>query len=470
MTMVFDSLHQPAGPFADQVIFGNSLHGLCVGNVVTRPNGQTVSIVAPFDLFSDCLAVRLAGVPDIVRTPEQAAADLAEGLVWIPEVLLPGDTLRYWFWRNSAKRTFLIELVQQVPLTSVFIRVVPYGEIGAPAETARVSTFTGFTVSDGASPWQVWDVSGDGSSALIARRTASPFDPVPTIQRRMLGLSIVVECTLSQGGDGWPVPSVSMVRSNAQCLGTIGSSLSESGVAPELISWREFEGEELGPYQIAPVDPGLPPVGAYFVDVAKNGVETVSTSFTLSDRLLSCWYGDGGAVQFLTLSLQRDEVGTRTYVHKASGTSRTISETSLLEYTASATYTYGGAALLTESWSGSSDGVSGNPGFPFGMAPNWNGGGLATITATRSQMYLPQLNQDTAQTFGLLALSKKMFAPFHAAAGTYTVEAARHPGGTTPTAPSPVTVTEFGPFPIHLARDPRTGALSSWSSVPVCFI
>ncbi|WP_157256679.1 hypothetical protein [Methyloversatilis discipulorum] len=469
MTMVFDSLHQPAGPFADQVIFGNSLHGLCVGNVLTRPNGATVSIVPPFDLMSDCLAVRLAGVPDIVRTPEQAAADLADGLVWIPEVLLPGDTLRYWFWRNSSKRTFLIELINQAPLTSVFIRVVPYGEIGAAPETARTSSFAGFTVSGGAGPWQIWDVSGDGSKALIARRTSSPFDPVPGLHRRMLGLSIVVECSLSQGGDGWPVPTVTLVRSSEQCLGAISSSLSESGVAPILVSWREFEGDVLGPYQIAPEGPGVPG-SDNFVAIAKNGVESVSTSFTLADRLLSCWYGDGGAVQFLTLSLQRDETGTRDYVHTVAGMDRTISQTSLLEYTASATYTYGGAGLLTESWSGTSDGVSGNPGFPFGMAPNWNGVGLSTMTAIRDQLYLPQINQQTAQTFGLLAFSKKMFAPFHAVGDIYTIEPARHPAGTTPTAPDPVTVAGIGDVPVYIARDPRTGALSSWSSVPVCFI
>jgi len=467
--MVFDSLHQPAGPFADQVIFGNSLHGLCVGNVLTRPNGATVSIVPPFDLMSDCLAVRLSGVPDIVRTPEQAAADLADGLVWIPEVLLPGDTLRYWFWRNSAKRTFLIELVQQAPLSSVFIRVVPYGEIGAAPETARTSSFAGLTVSGGAGPWQIWDVSGDGSKALIARRTSSPFDPVPGLHRRMLGLSIVVECSLSQGGDGWPVPTVTLMRSSEQCLGSITSSLSESGVAPILVSWREWEGDVLGPYQIAPEGPGVPG-SDNFVAIAKNGVESVSTSFALADRLLSCWYGDGGAVQFLTLSLQRDETGTRDYVHTVAGMDRTISQTSLLEYTASATYTYGGATLLAESWSGSSDGVSGNPGFPFGMQPNWNGVSVATMTAIRDQLYLPQINQQTAQTFGLLAFSKKMFAPFHAVGDIYTFEPARHPAGTTPTAPDPVTVVGIGDVPVYIARDPRTGALSSWSSVPVCFI
>jgi hypothetical protein len=475
--MLFDSLHQPAGLLSDCPIFGNARHGLCVENTLTLPNGSTVFVSSPFGQFSDSYAIRLQGVPDVVRTPEQAALDFTDGLVWTADVILPGPNRTTWLWKNTAGRVFQIEIREVFPLTSVVVRVRPWGDIGGEPETPRDSTFTGFTVAEEASLWRIWDLNADGSAALIARRTGTPFDPPPTLHNKMIGLSIVATVTLSQGLDGWPSPSVSVTRTNEQCLGTISSAFTEGSPAPTLVSWREYVGEELGPFQISEAGAGIPPLGAVLEEFAKNGVETGTTSFTLSDRLLSCWYGSGGAVQYLTLTLQRDEIGTRTHVHTASGTTRTISDDSLLDYTSAATYTYAGTALLNEAWADITDSVGSNPTFPFGMQPNWNGVAVSTMTSTRYQMYLPQLNQATAQTFGLVAFSKKIFAPFHASSGTgfstggtYTFEPARHPGGTTPSAPSPVTVLAYGPFPVFVAQHPRTGALTSWSAVPVGFI
>ena len=476
--MAFDSLHQPAGLLGDCMIFGNALHGLCVGNTVTRPNGATVAITPPFDQMSDCYAVRLAGVPDVVRTPAQAAADIADGLVWLADVILPGDTRREWLWRSSTGRTFMLDLQQLAPTSTVFVRAQPYGEIGAPAETPRVSTFPGFTVAEGAGPWEVWDINASGSAVLIGRRTSSPFDPAPTLHTRMLGLSIVAECTISQGADGWPVPAVTLRRSNADCLGSINTTNNVSGEAPLLVSWREFDGPELGPFQIGAPGAGVPPVGAVFATYAKAGTESSDATFTLSGRTLSCWYGSGGGIEYLTLTLHRSESYTRDYTHTATDETRFIEYSDVHVISASATYTYGsGGTALAESWGGTTTNtVTGAvPGGteaekPRAVRPGWNGVNVTDMTAIRYQMHLPQLNQDTAQTFGLLAMSKKIFAPFHAAAGNYTFSPARHPGGVTATAPAPVTLTEFGPLPVHIARDPRTGTLSSWSSVPVCFV
>lgn len=472
--MLFDSLHQPAGLLSDCQIFGNARHGLCTGNSLALPNGSSIFFWSPFDYHSDSYAIRLHGVPDVVRTPAQAAADLEEGLVWTADVILPGEQQTSWLWKNAAGRVFEITVLGG---SSAIARVRPWGDIGGEPESQRDTTLAGTAVSHAASAWNLWDLNADGSAALIARRTSSPFIPIPTLHNKMIGLSIVATVTLSEGLDGWPEPTISIVRTSEQCLGTISSSFTESDPAPTLVSWRMLIEGEPGPFQISEPGAGIPPVGAIADAAAKNGIETGTTTFTLSDRLLSCWYDSGGNIQYLTLTLQRDEIGTRTHIHTVSGSDRTISASSLLDYTAAATYTYAGTVSMNEAWSDITDSVGSNPTFPFGMEPNWNGVTVSTMTPTRYQMYLPQLNQATAQTFGLIAFSKKIFSPFHASSGTgfstggtYTFEPARHPGGTTPSAPSPVTVLAYGPFPVFIAQHPRTGALTSWSAVPVGFV
>lgn len=75
-------------------IVGHPWHGLCTNGVLALPNGTTKTYPQPAS--GDAHVLRVPGVPEVTRTPEEAAADSAAGRTWLNYAILSGSACQLY--------------------------------------------------------------------------------------------------------------------------------------------------------------------------------------------------------------------------------------------------------------------------------------------------------------------------------------------------------------------------------------
>lgn len=179
--------------------WGCPFHGLVRGNQLTLPNGRTITNRFFVDDAIGSVLVRVPGVPEVTRTPEEAASDTALGYQWRNAAALvlggqSGRLLMAWGWKGmwgsllytrGVGRTWLATLgdtgSDDGQTLNAPLSLNPFGRFGEDDEPAHdvPVTLEGYTVDRPFSSMRVWDITEDGSRAVLAwgagRRPQGPF-------------------------------------------------------------------------------------------------------------------------------------------------------------------------------------------------------------------------------------------------------------------------------------------------------
>lgn len=258
-------------PLARYGMWGHPFHGKVSGGQLELPNGTSIAYPQPAgetpEQYGSARALIVPGVPEVARTPEQAAADTAAGYAWRNVATLSGGRnqlwgkpLDGWIYIDPAGERWLVrypagwdstEHDLSTPLSLTF-RLSRFGVIGGDPEhydypvtltdwqqSGDPITWYPVDSSDGAAPLTTAKLcldglQPDGSAAaiMICKRRGSlapsPIGRRPNVDcciRHPLGW---LELTISGAGRSATV-SLSVLRSRAQTLHHDVSSIAIPG-------------------------------------------------------------------------------------------------------------------------------------------------------------------------------------------------------------------------------------------------
>lgn len=475
-----DSLTQPAGPLADVRIWGHPYHGLVTApgteftgiGTLARGGGYLMDYRMPRS--ADAWEIQFDGVPAVVRDSGQAAADALIGYTWLSSIVVsgtgqvwgkdPGSNSPCWYWRDAAGKVWRAQVQNTGPtgglLTQVVVDVRPFGRFGAGSIAGRTTTLThglaiqsdlwallGGTLSNDVRP-VMHDIKPDGSAALfsISCMQASQYEVFS-----LNDVTYKVPCpfgffsiALATGGDGWPVPSLTLLKTHEDTLGahasadTYENDSSQVSVAGEL-RWQ--------------------------------GTSSSTQTFTIAGRIASMMY-DGAVFDEVTISYSRDEARADNYVvTDLGGGSFTQFNTFSFSVDESLSGSYAGASFLSEGASESGGGTEdlvplGNfdlPG-PVGIVADFDRRVASHLLPVGRQMAgdIVDVHAYTARVYGSIRR-----AVVSLGVGAFTYGTVHYPGGTTSGGSSETTSAHPS---LYRSYNPVTGTLSARSAVPVCYV
>jgi hypothetical protein len=498
---VLDSMHQPAGPLAAVEMFGHPFHGLVKeggsSGLLSLPNGDVIDYRLPQS--ADAWAYKLAGVPAVERSTEEAAADLENGFQWADKVVLSGqgqqmygkrlttnnvvlfDYVIAWLWKNPAGRTFRVSVRASEVLSPMVIDVQPFGEIGV--DTVAPVTHS-LTLEPGAAtfPFHLFDIADAGGRVLIgARDRDNPFVTGERLRYQYFQrLSLAVEVTLSEDEYGWPVPSVSVLKSHDECLGSFESGSTSSGEAPLFLTYdeRDVTGDYSGPAVWITVPAGSLPPGVLASAVGRIGRERSDAWASCVDQVMSMYYDDG-VPKYVTVSASFTVTLIRDNYHESGSDFIHVHYRDEKSESGIYTYAMGGNVIHSDSWTRLDflyRNIVGSVPHPPDSDPSI-GSLFDSALAARPPwssppaLYSEQFALYTPRRFGVLFLAKALVVSYSQdmTTDTFTFGAVHWPGGSA-AGPPPVTLTGPAELQVFCARDPLTGALSPFSADPVCFV
>lgn len=483
-----DSLNSPFPMLSKPELCGHPFHGLVTSQIrkntpgydfpslgtLSRPGGMLMDYKLP--RRADAWAIKLDGVPDLDRTPEQLSADTANGYVWLDKVVVSGFS-QVWgrgdsgicsfFWRNSSGKVWKISTYapsELIPL-HINVEVSEFGIVGHGPGATRPFTFAhGFEIDPeleaeffrSATTYDrrvlMHDIKPDGSAAIfgfsivharhLQSRGAGDYSslvhiPVP------LG---IYELSVTEGGDGWPVPAYTLLRSNAQCNGTGHSRL-------ENIDGRVFESDGRG--------------------VLTTGTFTANSIYSVSNKIVSLFYSsDYSGFEEVKVSYERTSNSVETFVADSDPPAYTfVHQEKTLVKEIHTTYTglYAGATFLSRDTlqpatvTFSQDDYGPMPPsdslFPLG------GDVLIEDDLTPIQTFEYAVMVDGYIPYPYTA---RMYGSIQVAGETVIFGNVHYPGGVSAGGPS---VSIHSPyFPIYRSYNPVTGEVSARSEYPVCYV
>lgn len=255
-------------------VWGNPWHGpvLRVGSqfILTLPNGQTM--VYPTSVTSsrrtgDTYLVKVPGVADVVRTPEEAADDIARGRQWWNQAILSSQTfhlygkaLNGWIYCDPAGARWRVTGLNNVGISSNSgswsVTLTRFGEFqGEPQAFSYTVSLgdlgqAGPALSNLASlQFQVRDLKPDGSGALVAivatRGISSESGLWPEFSSdRWFPVVGWLELSIS-GAGATATLSLSVLHTRAETIGTYAAELGEP--APQVHHWLEVTETVISP-------------------------------------------------------------------------------------------------------------------------------------------------------------------------------------------------------------------------------
>jgi hypothetical protein len=219
---------------------GTPYHGLVSGGQLTLPNGAVIAYPQPemfgsnFDIAGTSHLVRAPGVPPVVRTPEQAARDTANGHEWRDTATLTGmrgqlygQPLNGWIYIDPVGTRWLVEcpsfLGKAASVTSgsfsETVSLTRFGEFPGVAEShSYPTTLAGIgqdtpvmsAVYTDNSKARVESISSDGGQAIIML-----YAPGGTTHRDPFGFLLL---TISGPGED-AITTLSVLRTREQTIG-----------------------------------------------------------------------------------------------------------------------------------------------------------------------------------------------------------------------------------------------------------
>lgn len=479
-----DSLTQPAGPLADITLWGHPYHGLVTAagstfsgtGTLARGGGHLMDYQMPRS--ADAWAIQFDGVPAVVRDSAQAAADALIGYTWLNKVVVSGNG-QVWgtdtgsnspsfYWRDAAGKTWRITLLNTGSsgglLTEVQVSIRPFGRVGSGAIAARTTTLShglsiysdlwallGNLLSNDVRPI-LHDIQSDGSAAIFSISGLQPsifeINSYNGITEKVVCSWGFFEIALSTGGDGWPVPTLTTLKTNTAALGSWSASqtYSNDGVRVPAGSGERWQGT------------------AYR-----------TTLTTVSGRVMSMMYGSSGVVE-VTAAWEVTSEASDTYtVTDLGGGSFDHTNTFSNTETRTLSGSYSGTSFMAASGTVSASGVvdikpQGDitlPG-PAGVPSDFDlrflsytlPAGRSVPTTSASVTAIPRAY--TARVFGSLTRESGS-----AGSRTFRYGTVHSPGGTS--AGGADETTSAHPS-IYRSFNPITGTLSARSDVPVCYV
>lgn len=483
---VIDSLTNPFGPLSKVDLCGHPFHGLVTAPAYefngtgTLSRGAGILMDYQMPRSADAWAVQLAGVPPVVRNSGQAAADTAAGYAWLRQIVVsgtgqvwgkdPGSNSPCWYWRDAAGKVWRIT-VQNTGYDladEVVVEVRPFGRVGVPAVAPRSHTlaqaldvpsplrtqYFGGGPTYGILP-RLHDIRSDGSGAILSVtgfETGELFADTNAALKEPTPFAFF-EIMVVTGGDGWPVPSLTTLRTCAQTLGTISSTV-------DVVSTP-------APITIAGTG-----------QVISAGTVSSDIDESVTDRVISMFYASGVPAEVtLTWAIAGSANFTQVATDEGGGawTQTDTDEVNLF-------YTFSGHVGATSfmTWSGTRSltlvaarvsGVDDPRGLPDGVAPVLSPGEAPFIAyllprgrtfPTDPSVSQVQPRAYTARVFGY------MWREGSTVDDTWNYGPVRYPGGVA----SGGTSTPYGTVhpPIFRSFNPITGVLSARSDRPVCYV
>lgn len=302
---------------------GCPFHGLVKANTLTLANGRTITGKFDAESVIGSVLIRVPGVPEVTRTPEEAASDAALGYEWRNAAALvlgrqSGTLLSIWggvhaqghlLYTRGIGRTWLARLAATNSDDGVTLdgplTLTPFGRFDGSQPQDVVVGLEGYTDDTPFSGMKVWDISEDGSRAVLGWslnderfRRMTPYGPFAELAisgdgqgepfqatlRRLSGYEsaerseTAEDMTVFSGVWGWRFPRRDdWVPSNESC------------------NWlhQTVEGGEM--YLDAE---GIPSIETPAVSIA-----TGTRSAKVYGYVLGYWY-ENGAVQPVTLDLE----------------------------------------------------------------------------------------------------------------------------------------------------------------------
>lgn len=167
--------------------WGCPFHGLVRGNQLTLPNGRTITGKFSSDDAIGSVRVRVPGVPEVTRTPDEAASDTALGYQWRNAAALVlglqrGSQLSVWGWLPARGRLLYTRGVGRTWLAALGdtgsddgqtlntpLNLAPFGRFGEDDEPTHdvPVTLEGYTTDSPFAGMTVWDITEDGSRAVL---------------------------------------------------------------------------------------------------------------------------------------------------------------------------------------------------------------------------------------------------------------------------------------------------------------
>lgn len=475
-----DSLKLPGGSIGEVAEWGHPFHGLVTApgadftGTGTLEHGAAAPKAYRMPRSADAWAIQFDGVPAVSRSTEQAAADAAAGYTWLSSIVVsgtgqvwgkyPGSNSPCWYWRDAAGKVWRAQMQNTGStgglLTQVVVDVRPFGRFGAGSIAARSTTLThglaiqsdlwallGGLLSNDVRP-VMHDIKPDGSAALFSISSMEPtlFESFGfnTIDYRVPCPFGFFSIALATGGDGWPVPSLTLLKTHEEALGSQASG-----------NTYEADVEQV-------------PAG---ISTRWQGTTAATQAFSVTGRIASMMF-DGAGLAQVTLSYARDESRTSDYVVNDLGGglfTHVNNFTFLIDE--SLTGTYAGASFLSasapQSGSGTTDLVPlGNisPPGPLGTVPDFDRRFASHVLPLGRQLDgdLFEPHAYTARAYGSI---RRAIASL--GVGAFTYGTVHYPGGTTSGGSSETTSTHPS---LYRSFNPVTGTLSARSAVPVCYV
>jgi hypothetical protein len=475
-----DSLKLPGGFIGEVAEWGHPFHGLVTapGTEFTGTGALDHGATAPkayrMPRSADAWAIQFDGVPAVSRSTEQAAADAEAGYTWLSSVIVsgtgqvwgkdPGSNSPCWYWRDAAGKVWRAQVQNTGPtgglLTQVVVDVRPFGRFGAGSIPARSTTLThglaiysdlwaqlGTSFSTDVRP-VMHDIKPDGSAALfsISCMQASQFE--------VFGLNDVaykVPCPfgffsigLATGGDGWPVPSLTLLKTHEQALGSQASA-----------DTYENDSEQV-------------PAGE---STRWQGTSSGTQTFTIAGRVASMLY-DGAGFDEVTLSFSRNRAFASSYaVVDLGGGIFTHIDTYSISFDESLSGLYAGTSFMSEGGSESESGTTDL--VPLGNIELPGPYGIIEDIARRVASHLLPIGRQIAgdlvepHAYTARAYGSIRRAIVSTGVGAFTYGTVHHPGGTTSGGSSETTSAHPS---LYRSFNPVAGTLSARSAVPVCYV
>lgn len=168
-------------------VWGCPFHGLVRGNQLTLPNGRTITNRFFADDAIGSVLVRVPGVPEVTRTPDEVASDTALVYQWRNAAALvlgaqSGSVLRVWGWLPARGRLLYTQGVGRTWLAALGdtgsddgqtlngpLNLAPFGRFGEDDEPAHdvPVILEGYSTDRPFAGMTVWDITEDGSRAVL---------------------------------------------------------------------------------------------------------------------------------------------------------------------------------------------------------------------------------------------------------------------------------------------------------------
>ncbi|WP_028627514.1 hypothetical protein [Metapseudomonas resinovorans] len=311
--------HKGLGLFQAK-LWGNPWHGPVRAGVLTLPNGSTRVWPQPAvhqdlisgvltdipDTWGDAHRVKVPGVPEVVRSAEELAADAAAGRQWRNTAILSGDRralggkpLDGWIYIDPDGVRWLVRCTNLDENTvrsfstpwSATLTLSRFGEFGQDAESHSYPVGSGWGIDGATAPTagrlRLESIRADGSAAVLM------------VHERRLGTA---ETQIR-----WPYAFLELTLSGPGATATVGcsvvkarSAVSQATVAMDL-GPDYLAGYYNGPpgytpewrFQLASTPPG--PGEGNFSEWGGRSCKVYSGTVTLDiRRTLSIWYDVDG--------------------------------------------------------------------------------------------------------------------------------------------------------------------------------